>query len=111
MALRAPRRCGNLTFPVSRNRQKSNRNHRQALVRGRERKTAHRPHLRRRLHGSGRSHSLMQLTHGVVRNASRDRNLSSALPQAGVPQTNRRHCQEYDGLTACTALECMYSVN
>ncbi|RNC56455.1 hypothetical protein TcCL_ESM05965 [Trypanosoma cruzi] len=108
MALRALRRCGNLTFPVSRSRQKSHRNHRQALVRGRERKTAHRPHLRRRLHGSGRSHSLMQLTHGVVRKASRNRISSLAFPQARVPPTNRRRCQEYDGLTASTALECTY---
>ncbi|PWV13062.1 hypothetical protein C3747_45g291 [Trypanosoma cruzi] len=54
---RSTRRCGKLTFAVSRSRQKSHRNHRPALERGRERETAHRPHLRRRVHGPGRSHS------------------------------------------------------
>ncbi|RNC40591.1 hypothetical protein TcCL_NonESM09918, partial [Trypanosoma cruzi] len=50
----------------------------------------------------------MQFPHGVVRKASRNRILSLALPQARVPPTNRRRCQEYGGLTACTALECTY---
>ncbi|RNC32150.1 hypothetical protein TcCL_Unassigned05267, partial [Trypanosoma cruzi] len=52
--------------------------------------------------------TLMQLPHGVVRKASRNRVLSSALPQARVPPTNRRRCQEYDGLTASTPFECTY---
>ncbi|EAN85629.1 hypothetical protein C3747_46g171 [Trypanosoma cruzi] len=54
---RSPSRCGSSAFPVSRNRQKSHRNHRPALERGREREKAHRSHLRRRLHRPGRSHS------------------------------------------------------
>ncbi|RNC55333.1 hypothetical protein TcCL_ESM07197 [Trypanosoma cruzi] len=107
MALRAPRRCGNSTFSVSRNRQKSRRNYRPALERGKERETAHRSQLRHRLHSPVRSHP-MQLPHGVVRKASRSRVLSSALPQARVPPTNRRCCQEYDGLTASTPFECTY---
>ncbi|RNC45418.1 hypothetical protein TcCL_NonESM04844 [Trypanosoma cruzi] len=50
----------------------------------------------------------MQFPHGVVRKACRNRVLSSALPQARVPPTNRRCCQENDGLTASTPFECTY---
>ncbi|RNC35791.1 hypothetical protein TcCL_Unassigned01286 [Trypanosoma cruzi] len=53
----------------------------------------------------------MQFPHGVVGQATRNRTSSSALPQARVPPTNRRRCQEYDGLTASTPLGCMYCVN
>ncbi|PWV01653.1 hypothetical protein C4B63_4g282 [Trypanosoma cruzi] len=55
------RRCGNLTFAVSRDRQKFHRNHRLALERGRERETAHRPHLRHAMHDPARSHSSSRL--------------------------------------------------
>ncbi|RNC55160.1 hypothetical protein TcCL_ESM07383 [Trypanosoma cruzi] len=50
----------------------------------------------------------MQFPHCVVRKASRNRILSSALSQASVSPTNRRRCMEYDGLTASTLLECTY---
>ncbi|PWV21408.1 hypothetical protein C3747_2g69 [Trypanosoma cruzi] len=69
---RSPRRCGNSTFPVSRNRQKPHRNHRPALWCGREREAAHRLHLRHRMHSPGRSHSLQSLL-GVVQPTSRTR--------------------------------------
>ncbi|RNC39333.1 hypothetical protein TcCL_NonESM11325 [Trypanosoma cruzi] len=50
----------------------------------------------------------MQFPHGVLRKASRNRISSLAFPQARVPPRNRRRCQEYNGLTASTPLECTY---
>ncbi|KAF8308174.1 hypothetical protein TcBrA4_0000060 [Trypanosoma cruzi] len=90
MALRAPRRCGNLTFPVTRNGQECRRNHHPPVERGRERETARRTAPSATDCTAQAEATFVLFPHGRRGKASRSRTLSSALPQARLLRVKKK---------------------